>query len=123
MTELNSKRFYKSIFQISICAAMSILALAACSMQGTIQSVKQESLYDRVIRTGKIRCSYFVYNPICIKDPVTGKLSGIGVDALELVAKKLGLTVEYGEEVGLETLIEGLKTRRYDLCVTPICAN
>ncbi len=119
----NSKRFHKSIFQISISAAISILAFAACSRQGTIQSVKQESLYDRVIRTGKIRCSYFPYNPICIKDPATGKLSGIGIEALELVAKKLGLTVEYVEEVGLGTLIEGLKTRRYDLCATPICAN
>lgn len=117
------ERLYKSIFQISIFAAMSISAFAGCGMQATIQSVKQESVYDRAIRTGKIRCSYFPYLPLCVKDPTTGKLSGIGVEALELVAKKLGLTVEYVEEVGLETLIEGLKTRRYDLCVTPICAN
>jgi len=113
----NSKYFK----QISL--ILLLFVLSSCSSIERTTTKEGSSLYDRVKRTGKIRCSYFLYNPICVKDPATGKLSGIGVEALELVAKKLGLTVEYVEEVGLGTLIEGLKTRRYDLCATPICAN
>ncbi len=111
-------KYFKQISLILL-----LFVLSSCSSIERTTTKEGSSLYDRVIRTGKIRCSYFIYNPSCVKDPVTGKLSGIGVEALELVAKKLGLTVEYVEEVGLETLIEGLKTRRYDMCATPIVAN
>jgi len=84
---------------------------------------KIDSVYDRVMQRGSIRCSYAIYNPGCIKDPNTGKLSGIGVDAIELVAKKLGLTVDWTEEVGWGTMIEGLETNRYDLIATPVWAT
>jgi ABC-type amino acid transport substrate-binding protein len=76
-----------------------------------------------VIKSEKLRCGYIVYPPVCIKDPSTKKLSGIGIEALEAVAKKLGVTIEYVEEVGLQTMIEGLKTGRYDLLATPIWTN
>jgi ABC-type amino acid transport substrate-binding protein len=39
---------------------------------------------------------------------------------LEIVAKKLGIKAEYVEEVGGETLIEGLTAGRYDLFAIPI---
>ncbi len=75
------------------------------------------------MRTGKIRCGYAVYNPGCLKDPNTKKLSGIGIDALELIAKNLGLKVEWTEEVGWGSMIEGLQTNRYDIMATPIWAT
>lgn len=84
------------------------------------QPAGTSTLYDRVMRSGKIRSAYGVYAPGCIKDLNTGKLSGIGVDALELVAKKLGLSVEWAEEVSWGSMIEGLQTGRYDIIVTPI---
>jgi ABC-type amino acid transport substrate-binding protein len=97
--------------------------LSACSSSNAVQSSRGESLYDRIIRTGKIRCGYVVYSPGCLKDPNTGKLSGIGIDTLELVAKKLGLTVEWVEEVGWGTMLEGLQTGRYDMIATTIWTN
>ncbi len=100
------------------------LMLAACaSSTRNVQVRKNQSLYDRVIQSGKIRCAYLVYPPSCTKDPNTGKLSGISVDALELVAKKLGLTVEWVEEVGFGTMLEGIKTGRYDMVGTAIWTN
>ena len=78
------------------------------------------NLYDRVMKSGKIRSAYGVYAPGCIKDLNTGKLSGIGVEALELVAKKLGLSIDWTEEVSWGSMIEGLQTGRYDIIVTPI---
>ncbi len=88
-----------------------------------MQSSTKSSLYDRVIKAGKIRCGYVVYTPGCLKDPNTGKLSGIGIDTLEMVAKNLGLKIEWAEEVGWGSMIEGLQTNRYDMVATPIWTN
>jgi len=100
------------------------LFLTACSHAGSSTVVSQrESLYDRVIRTGKIRCGYVVNFPGCIKDPNSGKLSGIGVDTLEMVASKLGLKAELTEEVGWGSMLEGLQTGRYDLVASPVWTN
>jgi polar amino acid transport system substrate-binding protein len=105
---------------VAIC--LSVL-LSACTSSSSVQTLKKESLYDRVVRTGKIRCAYVVYNPACLKDPNTGKLSGIGIDTLEMVAKKLGLTLEWVEEVGWGSMLEGLQTGRYDMIATTIWTN
>jgi polar amino acid transport system substrate-binding protein len=105
-----------------VIAACLLLCSCASSINST-QVQKNQSLYDRVIQSGKIRCGYVIYPPSCLKDPNTGKLEGISVEALELVAKKLGLTVEWTEEVGYGTMIEGLKTGRYDMLGTAIWTN
>ena len=113
----------KVVTQIVACVVVIVLAgmiIASCVPSGVVQSVKRESLYERVIRTGKIRAGYAVYYPLCIKDPNTGKLSGIGVEALQLVAKKLGLEVEFNEEVGWGNMIEGLRAGRYDVMASTV---
>lgn len=75
------------------------------------------------MKRGSIRCGYGLYNPGCMKDPNTGRLYGVGVDTLEMVAKNLGLKVEWTEEVGWGTMIEGLQTDRYDIIATPVWAT
>lgn len=87
------------------------------------ESKATASVYDRVTGSGKLRCAYALYNPGCMKDPNTGKLSGIGIEALELVAGNLGLAIEWTEEVGWGTMIEGLETNRYDIVATPVWAT
>lgn len=101
----------------------SAVLLSGCSSPSAAHSHKKESLYDRVMRNGKIRCAYVVYPPGCIKEPNSGKLSGIGVDALEMVGNKLGLTVEWAEEQGWGTMLEGLQAGRYDMVATPVWTN
>jgi len=84
---------------------------------------KTETLYERVIKAGKIRCGYVIYPPGSIKDPNTGKLSGIFVESLEAAAQNLGLKIEWKEEVGWGSMIEGLETDRYDMICSPVWAN
>ena len=98
-------------------------SLYGCGHGVVSRGDKSLSVYDRVIQAGTIRCAYGVYPPNCIKDPNTGKLSGIGIDAIELVAKKLGLKVEWVEEIVWGTMIEGLETNRYDIVATPVWSN
>jgi len=85
---------------------------------GTSLATTQESAYDRVMRTKTLRCGYVVYSPAFIKDPNTGAYSGIIYEITELMAKRIGLKVDWAEEVTFGTMVEGLKTKRYDaLCI------
>ncbi|MBP9868703.1 MAG: transporter substrate-binding domain-containing protein [Alphaproteobacteria bacterium] len=79
----------------------------------------KESAFDRILRTQTIRCGYVVYPPSIIKDPNTGRLSGIFYDITEKMGERLNLKIEWTEEVVFPTMLEGLKTKRYDV----LCLN
>jgi len=104
-----------SVYKRLCCVALALLACA--------QLVSAESLYDRVIRTGKIRAAYTVAYPFVIKDANTKKMSGIGYEILDLATKRLGIKLEITEEVTWGTMIEGLRTNRYDIVAYPVWAN
>lgn len=97
------------------------VALTSCDKQ-TTAGPQKTSLYDRVMKAGKIRAAYTLYQPGCLKDE-NGKLSGVFVETLEQAARNLNLTVEWTEEVGWETQIEGLNNDRYDMMGSSVWAN
>jgi polar amino acid transport system substrate-binding protein len=78
-------------------------------------SAKKESAYDRVMRTGVIRCGYIPYAPYLIKDVNTGQFSGIFHDLTEEMAKLLNLKVEWSYETTFATFSEDAKNGRYDV--------
>ncbi|MDD5586861.1 MAG: transporter substrate-binding domain-containing protein [Alphaproteobacteria bacterium] len=82
-----------------------------------------ETVYDRVTRTGVIRCGYTPYSVGLMKDPNTGKLGGIYYDIVQELAKNLSLKAEYVEEVGWGQQIEGLNNDRFDLICSPTSLN
>ena len=84
-------------------------------MQSSSDRSNQAITIDRVIATGVIRASYANYPPYCIKDPNTGKLSGIFVEVLNEVGKRLELKVDWVEEVGWGAIFEGLNSDRHDV--------
>ena len=105
--------------------AAALLSLTGCWRQpaaNTGAAPQKVSLYDRVIRAGKIRAAYTIYPPGCFKDE-TGKLRGVFVETLEEAAKNLNLTVEWTEEVGWATQIEGMDRDRYDMLGSSVWAN
>ncbi len=121
---MHPSKFLQITLSLALIATSVAAGLTGCSSGGSVQTVKSEqSVYDRVMQSGKIRCGYVVYTPGCLKDPNTGKLSGVGIDTLEMVAKNLGLKVEWTEEVGWGSMIEGLETNRYDMIATPVWTN
>jgi len=81
---------------------------------------QKESAYDRVLRTGAIRCGYLAYDPVIKKDPNTATVSGLLVDILDEMAKRLEMKIEWTEEVPFVTAFEGLKTNRYDAVCTAL---
>jgi len=81
------------------------------------------AVYERVVKTNTLKASYLSYPPACMKDTKTGKMSGIFVDVLQKACDNLGLKLEWTEEVGWASQIEGLETNRYDIVGSPVWAN
>jgi polar amino acid transport system substrate-binding protein len=121
--------FLKSRF-VSLALVAALLAvgfLSACGGDkvGGSQSA-QGTVYDRVLKSGKIRAAYLSYPPALMRETSgqnNGKMSGIFVETLEKAASNLGLTVEWTEEVGWGSQIEGLEADRYDIVGSPVWAN
>lgn len=78
-----------------------------------------ESTYDRVMRTGTLRCGYLQYPLFVERDLNTGNLSGIYVDIIEELGNRLNLKIDWAQEVGFGDAFDGLKTDRYDAMCFP----
>ena len=103
----------KKIMMIAAC-----LALAACNP--SMQVDRAQSVQDRVIASGKIRCGYFDWDPLLKKDVNTQKFSGIAVDMMDEITQRLNLTYEWSEEVGPSTAVESVKSKRVDMICLPV---
>jgi ABC-type amino acid transport substrate-binding protein len=111
----------KSSFSIVILIAFiaGLLGAYTCLVtrpQKTDSSeISQESAYERVLRTGVLRCGYADWPPyVFTKDPTTGKISGIFAEVVEAIAEKLKIKVEWTENTGWGNFIESLRTHRID---------
>jgi polar amino acid transport system substrate-binding protein len=79
-----------------------------------------EKAYESVVANNIIRCGYGISPPVLVKDPNTGKLSGLDYEIWNEIGKELGLKIEWVEEAGWGNFIEGLKTGRYDAFCTEV---
>jgi polar amino acid transport system substrate-binding protein len=70
-----------------------------------------------------IKAGYIIYPPLMTRDETTGQLSGVSYDIAEAVAKEIGAKIEWTEEVGWGTALEGLNTNRYDVLGTQMWPN
>ena len=81
-----------------------------------VAEAKKETAYERVMRTGVLRCGYAMWPPLVLdKDANTGQMTGIMKDIMEEAGKSLSLKVEWVEETGWGTYPEGLRTGRFDV--------
>lgn len=77
------------------------------------------SVYEKVQASGTIRCGYWVFEPYLIKDPNTGKMTGIAVDYLEKTAARQGKKIEWSEELGFDQIAPALRYGRVDAFCVP----
>lgn len=96
---------------------LSVLFCAACQ-PGT--TARENGVQARVIAAGKIRCGYFDWEPLLKKDVNTGQFSGIGADMMAEIGTRLGLQIEWAEEVGPSTAVEAVKSKRVDMICLPV---
>ncbi len=84
------------------------------------RSSRDETVLERVNRTGVIRCGYVLWPPYLTLDLSTGQKSGIAFDFMAALADEMGLRVEWVEETGWGNFQEGLNTHRYDMMCSPV---
>ncbi len=77
-------------------------------------SEEEESTYDRVMRTGTIRCGYTPWPPYRGKDLETGELVGIDIDLIKQFESVTNLSFEF-VEVALGQNIEDLNSGKIDV--------
>lgn len=102
---------------IILCLGLLLVALPAFAAK------EPESVYDRVMRTQTIRCGYGLWSPHLLRDPNTGKFSGIYYDFIEAMGEALHLKIEWTEETGWGDFIAGLVNDRFDAYCTVVGWN
>ena len=115
----------RTLSVVLLAVAASVLVSWLVVGRGTHQAtgVEISSTYERVMRSRTLRAAYISYPPSSIVDTETGELSGIFIDLLREISRKLDLTLEFTEEVGWGTMIQGLDAKRYDIIGNAVWAN
>ena len=79
----------------------------------------KESAYDRVMRTGTIRCGYWDWEPLFHVDVATHEMTGIFRQVTDEIARVSGLKVEWSSEVQFAQLVTDLNSGKIDA----VCAG
>lgn len=106
-------------FARSLFCAVALIAIGA---RATL-AAEQESAYDRVMRTGTIRCVYATGAPWISVDPNSGTRSGIMVEVMEEIGKALSMKIDWsGGEVGWGELGTAVESGRGDVICSAMWA-
>ncbi|MFA6279565.1 MAG: transporter substrate-binding domain-containing protein [Bdellovibrionales bacterium] len=110
---------------MKISHVLLVVGLSAAVAFGTVRYVAstapssgaaaKESTFERVTRTGTIRCGYSVWNPLFYIDPQTNEKRGIFHDMMEEVGTRLGLKIVWQEEIGWGMVTESVRNGRVDM--------
>jgi len=100
-------------------AAFSVFALFFLLLSFPATAAEKESAYERVMRTGVIRCGYWNWPPLFVKDAADGKNSGIFYELTMYIGNALGLEVEWTKEVAFSSFEQDLITGKIDA----VCAG
>ena len=76
---------------------------------------RAKDVAERILETRQLQCGYISYAPVLVKDPNTGKLSGLFYDLTERLGELLGLEVQWKAETTYATFTEDMQTGKYDV--------
>lgn len=106
------KKIYFISIAVAIAASCISVHLITPNNKQSITNI--ESSYERVLRTGTLRCAYGLWEPAVMRDPNTGELSGIVYDIMQEAGKALNLNVEFNLEVPWDSVSTALITHKAD---------
>ena len=98
----------------------AIVSLVCVRLFAPAPTAQSTDLAQKVLATKAIRVGYIVYPPSLIKDPNTGKLSGIFYDALNDAGQKLGVKIDWVGESTWGTLLEDVNSGKFDMIGSPV---
>lgn len=111
-----------SVVAAAITSILAILLFAGSARNGQ-PSGGLDSRYSSISSSGTIRAGYAVGPPLFVIDPNTRQKSGIFHDLVTEAASRLGLRVNWNEEVGYGEMIQGLRAGRYDIVGSGVWIN
>ncbi len=103
----------------SLITAITTLFIILISLPARAADGK-DSVFDRIMRSGTIRCGYYVFPPVTYRDPSTDALSGLSVDIMNLIGERADLKIEWTEEVSFGNWVTALQADRFDMVCTPM---
>jgi len=102
-------KLFRHLFAV---LAVTVLALATT---GDALAQAQKSRLQQVLERGTLRVGTTGdFNPMSIRDPATNTYRGFDVDAMEQLAKDMGVKVEW-VPAEWATLVAGITANRYDI--------
>ncbi len=97
-----------------IAAVVSLIMILLFGGHGKTGTTNQ-SVYQKMLATGELRCGYFVEPPYFMKDGNNGAISGIIPDMLNEIGKGAEVTFKFDTEIpSLGTMLEDLNLGKYD---------
>ncbi|MDD3182513.1 MAG: transporter substrate-binding domain-containing protein [Alphaproteobacteria bacterium] len=113
----------QTVLLLVIAGLLGLIAFRP-SGEGVGPAKKQETAFERVMRTQTIRCAYGVWPPRFIIDPTGKNLSGIDYEIMENVGRVTGLKIVWdGEFAGPGVVAEQLQGGKQDVCCVALWAN
>lgn len=109
----NNNKWAKILGVVVLTIVVSLITVKFLGSSTT--SSTGSSIYNKVVSSGTIRACYTAFPPALIKDPNTGKLSGIFFETLNKAAQNMGLKVDWSTEVGWGDAIEALNSGKCDI--------
>ncbi len=86
--------------------------------QTVLSAVNKPTDFNRVMESKTIRCGWVNYQPATYKDPNTGEMHGIFVEAMEQIGKQLDLKIDWTYETTWATFMEDLRQNKFDVVCT-----
>ncbi len=104
---------------VALILALIALLVVIARPVGHEVAAKHETAFERVTRSGTLRCAYIARAHHFTIDAATKQISGIDYEVMEAAAKLLHLKVDWVEETGYGAFPEQLQSGKEDaLCVT-----
>jgi len=105
---------------LSLLTLLTLLTFSSCKWTDNNSNDQgNQTLYQSVLKDGKIRVGYVSYPPSYIVNS-DGTHAGIFHEVMEELGKNLGLKIEYTKEVTWDGMIQDLKDDKIDMVVTGI---
>lgn len=109
---------------IAVTATLATQTLSSRFIENDLSAISPAAeTPDTVATRETLKCGYVPYPPYFNIDPATGEKAGIMVDVMTSVAEKTGWAVEWTEETGWGSMIEGIKAGRYDAVCSGVWQN
>ncbi|MGD9649880.1 MAG: substrate-binding periplasmic protein [Dongiaceae bacterium] len=110
---------YLTVILIAFLAAIVAQKLFPVPSEAAQKTAIAEPAYERLAKTGTLRCGYIVAPPLFLKDPNSGKFSGIGYDIVTEAAQLMNWKIEWIAESSFGALVQDLQSYKFDMLCTP----